>query len=316
MHSVSAAIEYVCSTTTAENVAEPTMSLCTAGNPTLPMAAIGGASATVAARTTSRDKGVLSCTPLVWTAVAMSRITCLPSVQVYSNLEYFLLFGGVFVKQAARTHNDLVRDPRSAHDQAVVDVRAGRADAAETRFVWPRAESNLYAEPKKLIAHGYACTHPEPRGKRPRTVYTITPCRQEGCPPTGSGHPPRSRVGKAESMVKFHFATGSTKEQLLANIHEFCQHAVARWQAVAEIFRPNPQGNEPFPNRTHLNVIPGRLLLETARLQAEWADRTIEEIEKWDSTTGPQDQTSTLAALKSESPPEPPESQPQASVAL
>jgi hypothetical protein len=52
MHSVSAAIEYVCSTTAAANVGL-TMSLCTAGNPTLPIAAIAGASATVAARTTS-----------------------------------------------------------------------------------------------------------------------------------------------------------------------------------------------------------------------------------------------------------------------
>ena len=52
MHSVTAAIEYVCSTTTAANVG-PTTSLCTAGNPTLPMAAIAGASATVADRTTS-----------------------------------------------------------------------------------------------------------------------------------------------------------------------------------------------------------------------------------------------------------------------
>ena len=41
-----------CSTTTAANVG-PTTSLCTAGNPTLPMAAIAGASVTVADRTTS-----------------------------------------------------------------------------------------------------------------------------------------------------------------------------------------------------------------------------------------------------------------------
>ena len=167
------------------------------------------------------------------------------------------------------------------------------------RFVWPRAESNLYAEPKKLIAHGYASTHPEPRGKRPRTVYTITPSGRQALT-DWLQTPAAEPRWEAESMVKFHFATGSTKEQLLANVHEFRQHAVARWQAVAEIFRPYLEGNEPFPNRTHLNVIPGRLLLETARRQAEWADRTIEEIQKWDSTTGPQDHTSTLAALKVE----------------
>ena len=117
-------------------------------------------------------------------------------------------------------------------------------------------------------------------------------------------------------MVKFHFATGSTKEQLLANIHEFRHHATARWKAVAEIFRPYLEGNEPFPNRTHLNVIPARLLLETARLQAEWADRTIEEIQKWDRPRDPKTTRQRSPHSKARSPPEPPESQPQASAAL
>ena len=44
----------------------------------------------------------------------------------------------------------------------------------DLRFCWPRTESNLYAEPKKLIAHGLASASSEPRGKRRRTVYSIT----------------------------------------------------------------------------------------------------------------------------------------------
>jgi DNA-binding PadR family transcriptional regulator len=40
---------------------------------------------------------------------------------------------------------------------------------------WPRAESKLYEEPKKLVAHGLARASSEMVGKRPRTVYTITP---------------------------------------------------------------------------------------------------------------------------------------------
>jgi hypothetical protein len=47
-------------------------------------------------------------------------------------------------------------------------------------------------------------------------------------------------------------------------------------------------------------VLPARLLLETARLHADWADRTIEEVQKWHTTAGPQDHASTLAALEAE----------------
>src|SRR5689334_1883292 len=39
---------------------------------------------------------------------------------------------------------------------------------------WPRAESKLYEEPKKLVARGLAVASKEATGKRPRTVYSIT----------------------------------------------------------------------------------------------------------------------------------------------
>src|SRR6267154_2404609 len=58
MHSVSASIEYVCSTTTAAN-SGPTTSLCTAGNATRPIAATEGASAITAVRTTSVAPGLV-----------------------------------------------------------------------------------------------------------------------------------------------------------------------------------------------------------------------------------------------------------------
>jgi PadR family transcriptional regulator AphA len=167
------------------------------------------------------------------------------------------------------------------------------------RFVWPRAESNLYAEPKKLIAHGFATAHSEPRGKRRRTVYSITPSGRQALADwlgTSAAEP----RWEAESMVKFTFATGGSKEQLLANLRDFRQYATARWNAVEEIMRPYVDGNEPFPERTHVNVLPATLLLETARLQAAWADDAIEEVQAWSSTAEPQDHVSTLAALRAE----------------
>ena len=42
-------------------------------------------------------------------------------------------------------------------------------------FYWPRAESKLYQEPKKLVAHGLARAKRRYTGRRPSTVYTITP---------------------------------------------------------------------------------------------------------------------------------------------
>ena len=51
---------------------------------------------------------------------------------------------------------------------------AQQMDRALGRF-WPRSESKLYEEPKKLVAHGLARAAEERVGRRGRTVYSITP---------------------------------------------------------------------------------------------------------------------------------------------
>ena len=42
------------------------------------------------------------------------------------------------------------------------------------RFFWPRAESHVYREVKRLVADGLATAEPGATGRRPRTVYAIT----------------------------------------------------------------------------------------------------------------------------------------------
>lgn len=57
--------------------------------------------------------------------------------------------------------------PHSTYELAkAMDRSVGRA--------WPRAQSKLFEEPKKLVLHGYATSHEDFVGRRPRTVYTIT----------------------------------------------------------------------------------------------------------------------------------------------
>jgi DNA-binding PadR family transcriptional regulator len=167
----------------------------------------------------------------------------------------------------------------------------------DLRFVWPRAESNLYAEPKKLVAHGFASASAEPRGKRRRTVYSITPAGGQALAAWLETEAAEPRW-ESESIVKLLFATHGSTEQLLQHLHQFRDHATARWKAVAAIFRPYLEGDEPFPDRAHVNTLAASLVLETARAEAAWADRPIEEVQKWHTTADAQDRASTLAALE------------------
>lgn len=167
----------------------------------------------------------------------------------------------------------------------------------DLRFTWPRAESNLYAEPKKLIAHGLASSTSEPRGRRRRTVYSITPAGREALA-AWVGLPAVESRWESEAIVKVLFATSGSPEQLVHHLERFRADAVARWTAVEAIFRPYLAGDEPFPDRTHVNVLAATLVLETARVEAEWADRSIEEVRSWRSAATPERRDAAHAALR------------------
>ncbi|MDQ6910927.1 MAG: PadR family transcriptional regulator, partial [Actinomycetota bacterium] len=93
---------------------------------------------------------------------------------------------------------------------------AGQMQRALGRF-WPRAESKLYEEPKKLVAHGLARASSEKVGSRPRTVYRITPAGRRALAawlPTQSAGP----VLEFEHLVKVFFAEYGSKQDLLTTI--------------------------------------------------------------------------------------------------
>ena len=62
----------------------------------------------------------------------------------------------------------LAARPRTAYQLATLVARG-------LRFVWPRAEGRIYDEPRLLADHGLALARREHTGRRPRTVYSITP---------------------------------------------------------------------------------------------------------------------------------------------
>ena len=62
----------------------------------------------------------------------------------------------------------LARSPRSAYELNSI------MQTSVIRVYWPRAESHVYSEPRKLLAHALVTEQPEKLNGRPRTVYTIT----------------------------------------------------------------------------------------------------------------------------------------------
>jgi len=112
---------------------------------------------------------------------------------------------------------------------------AQQMDRALGRF-WPRAESRIYEEPKKLVAHGLARATTEMVGKRRRTIYAITPkgrrALEQWVPTPGNGP-----TVEFEQLIKVFFAEHATKQDLLAVKQELRQDIATVKQELKQDLR-------------------------------------------------------------------------------
>lgn len=147
---------------------------------------------------------------------------------------------------------------------------------------WPRAESNLYAEPKKLVALGLAAATKEAVGKRPRTMYSITPEGRQAleawmATPVASPGP----VLEVEALVRIFFAENGSKSDLVAAIEGVREWANERVAHGVQIPRQYLEGHGPFPERLPWIVLTGMFLTEFGTAVGRWAHWAALVVEQW-----------------------------------
>jgi PadR family transcriptional regulator, regulatory protein AphA len=148
------------------------------------------------------------------------------------------------------------------------------------RRLWPRAQSKLYEEPKKLVAHGLARAEEDPVGKRRRTRYTITSQGRQALA-TWLQEPGAGPALEFEQLVKIHFADSGTKADILANLA-----ATRQWVAEQNVenlatARAYLAGDGEFPQRAALNQLAGRFLTEYYAMVDRWAAWAEGIVEAW-----------------------------------
>lgn len=157
---------------------------------------------------------------------------------------------------------------------------AQQMDKALGQF-WPRTRSKLYEEPKKLVALGLARATDEATGKRPRTVYAITPKGRRALQawmktPTG----PKPAL-EFETLVRVFFAEHATKGDLLATIAALDGWAVESATLGAQLSRGYLDGEGSFPERLPWLILVGQFLDRFETVVMEWAAWARAEIENW-----------------------------------
>lgn len=163
------------------------------------------------------------------------------------------------------------------------------------RYVWPRAVSAIYQEPKNLVAHGLAAARTEQRGRRAKTIYTITPRGRRALAAwlAQASLPPRF---ESEALVRVSFPDAGTPKHTLATLEELLgQMETLRGQLEAQVSSYLGPDRGPFPGRLHVIALDARFVTEQVVTLQRWARWAVDEVAQWPSTR----RADTAAALKS-----------------
>ncbi len=150
-------------------------------------------------------------------------------------------------------------------------------------YFWPSAESNLYAEPKRLVAAGVAEAREEWNGERKRTIYSITDAGRKALADWLASPSAGSRL-ESEPHLRILYAENGTKEDLLAAIDRIEADAQATVEHFAQVSGEYARGEGLFPERIHLNALIATLGIEQGLATRRWARWARSQVADWDDT--------------------------------
>jgi PadR family transcriptional regulator AphA len=167
------------------------------------------------------------------------------------------------------------------------------------RRIWPRAQSKLYEEPKKLVAHGLARATDDSVGRRRRTRYTIT-AKGRRALAAWLQRPGDGPLLEFEQLVKISFADSGSRADVLTNLA-----ATRLWvleQNVENLAtgRAYLEGSGRFPERAALNLLAGRFLTDFYVMMARWVRWATDLVEGWpdDVRDAPYDRKAAAEAVE------------------
>jgi DNA-binding PadR family transcriptional regulator len=150
-------------------------------------------------------------------------------------------------------------------------------------YMWPRAESNVYAEPRRLVEAGLATAREEWNGQRRRTVYEITDAGRAALA-GWLGSPSSPARYEIEALVKVMFAENGSRDDLLASIRAIGADAAEGLRSVRRIAERYEAGEGEYPWRFGLSGLALRLAMEQRAAALRWATWAEEVVADWETS--------------------------------
>jgi DNA-binding PadR family transcriptional regulator len=152
-------------------------------------------------------------------------------------------------------------------------------------YCWPKAESVLYDEPKRLVTLGLAAAREErsDRGARARTAYAITPAGRTALREWLATEPSPPRF-ELEPLLRLLYADHGNKDDLLRSVATTREWARAETERGLAQLEGYVSDGGPFPDRLHIIVLFAELCARLLEAVESWTADATAEVEAWPST--------------------------------
>lgn len=152
-------------------------------------------------------------------------------------------------------------------------------------FVWPKGESVIYEEPRRLVARGLATASQERQDGRTRNRYQITDAGRAELR-AWLASPAASPRFELEPVLRLLFADQGEVADVLATVAGLRRWAEEQLEAGIPMVQGYRDGTAPFPERRHLQAIGAHLLGGLYDHIIAWAEMAETEFASWERAEG------------------------------
>jgi len=150
------------------------------------------------------------------------------------------------------------------------------------RYFWPRAESRIYDEAKRLVGLELAAATTTFVGKRRRTTYSITEAGRLELERWLASPPGRAFSLETEGLLRLFLADLGTKEDLVAALEEMRTEAVEMLRVGRQVGIEFLEDRSSSQDVVHIRALVFDFLAQFGLGVIDWADRSLQEVEAWD----------------------------------
>ena len=149
------------------------------------------------------------------------------------------------------------------------------------RYVWPRAESAIYREVKRLSSMGLLDARKEHVGKRARTVYSITDMGRAALR-EWLATPVSPFAMDFEAMIRVFIAPLGTKEQIVTTLNQVRDDAQEMLHFSGAVKQEFLDGMAVTQDQVYIRALAVDFFISLLNTVEAWTARTLKEIESWD----------------------------------